>query len=401
MKKPGIQPLKTIAQAEMRAINRSAVLDYLRLSKTASKTELAAQLRISKPTVMRIVDELSADGFVTLLDEKEKGLRRSREMLALDTQHNLVIGVDLGGSHISGVVADIGGSILWRKRASQTWTNAESNFQVLVDFLKELETQANVFSARVLGMAVGVPGIIESKQGLVKIAPSLSWNDFPLMQKLRNHFSLPILIENDVNLAVLGENWFGCGVGIDNLVMVAIGTGIGAGIILDGNLYRGARDSSGEIGYLLPGLDALDHQYPGFGALESLASCKGIADRAFKQLSEQDVQGSITTIDAKDVFEAARQGQEWALQNVRETVDYLSLAIANLSVCFDPELIIIGGGIVDSLDLLIEPIQKRLQNVIPVTPRIAPSKLKDDAPLLGAVVRVFQKCMDYTVVHVV
>lgn len=401
MEKTRIQKLTTIAQPEMRAINRSAVLEYLRLAKTASRTELSVQLRISKPTAMRIIEELVTDGWVINLDQKEKGPRRSREMLALNTTKNLVIGIDLGGSHISGIIADIGGEIIHQTRVGQKWQGAEENYKVLVDFIKSLEVEARRREARTLGIAIGVPGIIDSQAGLVKIAPSLNWRDFPLLEKLQRQFSLPVTIENDVNLAALGENWFGAGVGVANMVMISIGTGIGSGILLDGKLHRGFRESSGEIGYLLPGIQYLDNQYPGFGALESLASCKGIAEKACRELQKTDPKVDPATIDAAMVFDAARAGKPWATRIVAETVDLLSLAIANVSVSFDPELIIIGGGIAGSLDMLIEPIQKRLSQVIPFMPRIEGSALKGNAPLLGCVVRVFQKCVDYTVAQVV
>lgn len=391
----------TIAQTEMRAINRSAVLEYLRLAKTASRTELSQELNISKPTVMRIVDDLLSDGLVIPLEEREKGSRRSRELLSLNTLHNLVIGVDLGGSHISGIVANIGGEILYSKRIAEKWAGSEENFQIVAQFLSALTKEVEKHTGKVLGIAIGVPGIVESKNGMVKLAPSLNWTDFPLLEKLTPLFNIPVIVENDVNLAVLGENWFGIGEGVDNMVMMSIGTGIGAGILLDGKLHRGYRDSSGEIGYLLPGVKFLDNQYPGFGALESFASCKGIAERAVEYLKSSVPNQDLSSVDAAMVFNAAREGQQWAQKIVSETVDYLSLAIANISVSFDPELIIIGGGISGSLDMLIEPIQKRLKNVIPFVPKIEGSILQGNAPLLGAVVRVFQKREDYTVVHVV
>jgi predicted NBD/HSP70 family sugar kinase len=190
-------------------------------------------------------------------------------------------------------------------------------------------------------------------------------------------------------------------VGIENVVMVSIGTGIGAGIILDGKLHRGYRESSGEIGYLLPGIQYLDNQYPGFGALESIASCKGIAEIAIQRLQKSGTNLDVSKVDAAMVFNSARVGEAWAQKIINETIDYLSLAVANISVCFDPELIIIGGGISGSLDMLIKPIQTRLKNVIPFIPKIEGSRLMGNAPLLGAVVRVFQKCVDYTVVQVV
>lgn len=401
MHPPRMTKFKTIAQTEMRAINRSAVLEYLRLAKTASRTELSVELMISKPTAMRIVDDLLSDGLIVSLDEKEKGSRRSRELLALNTANNLVLGVDIGGSHISGMIANIGGEILYQNRIAVSWTDGEANYQSLINYIQALQKEAFGFHAKLLGIAVGVPGIVDSKNGMVKIAPSLNWVDFPLLEKLESLFDFPVIVENDVNLAVLGENWFGIGEGVNNLVMISIGTGIGSGIILDGKLHRGYRDSSGEIGYLLPGVQYLDNQYPGFGALESLASCNGIAERAIKYLKSTAADFDVSKVDAAYVFDRAREGHTWAKNIVNETIDFLSLAIANISVCFDPELIIIGGGITGSIDMLIEPIQKRLKQVIPFVPKIESSRLLNNAPLLGAVVRVFQKSEEYTVVHVV
>jgi glucokinase len=401
MKEIRFQKLTTIAQTEMRAINRSAVLEYLRLAKTASRTELSTQLKISKPTVMRIIDELVADGWVLNLDEKEKGARRSRDLLALNAKNNLVIGVDLGGSHISGIVANIGGEILFQDRVPEEWETSEMNFSILVQFIREFIEKAAGMDGRILGIAVGVPGIVDSKVGMVKIAPSLNWDQMPLLEMLENEFKMPITIENDVNLAVLGENWFGVGVGVDNMVMISIGTGIGSGIILDGKLYRGFRDSSGEIGYYLPGVSYLDRKYPKFGALESQASCKGIAEKALHVLKQRGEAFDPASIDSAMVFKEAKSGTPWAQEIINETVDFLSLAIANVSVSFDPELIILGGGIIGSADQLIEPIQNRLKEVIPYIPRIEASTLRSTAPLLGCVVRVFQKCVDYTVAQVV
>lgn len=401
MPTPNVPNFKTIAQTEMRAINRSAVLEYLRLAKTASRTELSTELMISKPTVMRIIDDLVEDGLIIPLDEREKGTHRSRELLALNTTNNLVLGIDIGGSHISGIIANIGGEILYQNRIAEKWTDSEENFLTLLHYVQELQIEAQKIPSKILGIAIGVPGIIDSVKGVVKIAPSLNWLNFPLFEKLEPFFEIPVIIENDVNLAALGENWFGIGEGVNNLVMISIGTGIGSGIILDGKLHRGYRDSSGEIGYLLPGVKYLDNQYPGFGALESLASCKGIAEKAIQYFKESSTPVDLSKVDAAMVFDAAREGQKWAINITNETIDFLSLAIANVSVCFDPELIIIGGGISGSVDMLINPILNRLKNVIPFIPRIEGSRLMNNAPLLGAVVRVFQKCEDYTVVHVV
>jgi predicted NBD/HSP70 family sugar kinase len=254
-------------------------------------------------------------------------------------------------------------------------------------------------TGRILGIAIGVPGILNSQTGTVHLAPGLGWKDFPLLQRLEQTTSLQITLENDVNLATLGEQWFGAGRSVRDLVMIAIGTGIGAGIILDGKLHRGYSEASGEIGYILPGVQFLDKKYPGFGALESVASGKGIAEQAALRWSSLNQGQETPGMEAADIFRAAQAGQNWAVRVVAETVDYLSLALANVIVCLDPELVILGGGIAGSAHMLIEPIKNRLTGVIPRVPRIEESLLNDQAPILGAVVRVFQKYIDYSVVH--
>jgi glucokinase len=396
-----IQNPITIAQSEMRAINRSAVLEYLRQKIIASRTELASQLHISKPTAMRIVDELLESKMVCSAGQKIGGVGRNQELLSLNVDENLVIGIDMGGSHISGGIANIGGGILYQVQKPQTWGLAHENFDRVIQFIDELQNTARKFSGRLLGVALGVPGIIDSKANLVKLAPSLDWHDFPLIERLQPIFKVPIMVENDVNLAAMGEHWFGAGKDVEDMVMIAVGTGIGAGIILQGKLYRGFRESSGEIGYLLPGLQFLDHKYPNFGALESLASGKGIAERGQLLRSKESPGLKLAKIDAAEVFKAARDGEKWAEKTVSETIDYLALALANISVSYDPELIVIGGGVAKSLEEFIPAIQKRITGVIPFVPRIEVSKLLDNACLLGAVARVFQKTSDYAVVQTV
>lgn len=383
----------------MRNINRSAVLEYLRVVKTVSRTEIAGSLNISLPSVVRITEELIDSGLVRSTGIKEPSRGRGRDLLELNTEGNLVIGIDMGGSHISGALIEIGGKILREFGDAMQWGSEEKNYRHLLDFLQSIIAFAGQQSGHLLGAAMGIPAILDSRTGMVKIAPALNWKDFALLHRLEQSINIPVYIENDVNLAVLGEHWFGAGQGVHDMVMISIGTGIGAGILLGDQLYRGFSEASGEIGYILPDIHYLDRKYPGFGALESVASGRGIAEQAAKKWTRTHRGAKAPKMEASDVFEAAREGQGWAIQVVDETVDYLSLAIANVIVCLDPELVILGGGISNSASMLIEPIKKRLTGVIPRLPRIEGSKLNNHATLLGAVVRVFQKYTDYAVVN--
>ena len=180
---------------------------------------------------------------------------------------------------------------------------------------------------------------------------------------------------------------FGAGREVRDLVCINIGTGIGAGVIIDGALHRGFRQSAGEIGYILPGLNYLNCPVTKYGALESQASGLGIARRGMQALADlgRPVTGDLS---AEDVFSAARSGEDWAAAVVAETVDYLALAIANVTAIFDPEVIVLGGGVAGSADLLIDPIRSRIRGCTPFDPALVASPLGQRAAVMGAIMLV-------------
>ena len=384
----------TIAQADMRNINRSAVLEFLRQVNSTSRTEIAKQLQISMPTAMRIIDQLVEEGLVVYTGEKESSKGRSRNLLSLNTEYNLVVGINICGSQLEGCIASIGGEIHHKFTQPIVWHTAEKNFQTLVDFLQHILQTPLTSDQRILGIAIAVPGIIDETNGNVRVAPSLDWYNLPLRSRLEPLFDFPIVIENDVNLAIMGEYWFGAAKEVDNVILLMLGTGIGAGVLLDGKLHRGFHGASGEIGYLLPDIHSLNKKYPGYGALEMLTSEEGIVSRAREKCQQYGLLIE-ENLSSEIVFQEARNGTKWALEVVAATVDYISMAIVNLSICFDPELILLAGNIAHASDLLLSPIQNRLNGVIPHMPHIETAKLNSQAALLGGVVLTFRKVTEY------
>jgi glucokinase-like ROK family protein len=296
-----------------------------------------------------------------------------------------IIGIDMGGSHAHGILADIQGSIFYEKSISYSVPGTEDPLQIMAALLRDVSNYAQTNHFTPMGISIGVPGIVDGEKGIVKHAPAFKWRNLSLRDYLNKQFSLPIILENDVNLAVLGEHRFGAGKGVNNLILIAIGTGIGAGIILDGSLYKGHENASGEIGYMIPAIECFKQKYEGFGALENFASGRGIENRAKKVLSSDKIEMLDMELSTAVVFEKARQGEKWATKVLNETLDYLCLAIANISALLNPELIILGGGVSESADLLIEPIMCQLNRVIPNVPRIETSKLKHNAACLGGI----------------
>jgi glucokinase-like ROK family protein len=388
----------------MRSINRSAILDLIRENGPIARSQIAQQLSMSLPTVMRIVDELIAEDLVHPHGSAEPTRGRPRPLLDFNGQAYAVVGVDLGGTKMFGTLADLNGSVQHEvyiphdeKSTSQSKYGTDDCLERLCELIQQLLDVPRPPGQRIRGIGVGVPAITLTPEGIVTWAPSLGWRDLPLKKILADRFAMPVLVENDVNLAALGEWGFGAGRGTQNMVCIAVGTGIGAGIIIGGALYAGHNQAAGEIGYLPPSIEYLRHCYDQFGALENLASGTGIAARARQLLEKEGLPVPAEGLSAEDVFNAARRGEAWARQVVGDTVDYLSLAIADISSLLNPEMVVLGGGVARSADLLIEPIQERLQGVVPFVPRVVASSLGRRAAAMGAIMRVLHATTGYVV----
>jgi len=389
----------TITASAMRDINRSAILEIIRRESPISRSAIAERLDVSLPTVMRIVDKLIEEGFVRLHGGTEWSGGRRRPLLEFNAEGYVVLGIDLGGTKMYGAISDLGGNIIDEVNLGRHGTSGEESFNRLVALIDTLLASPILEGRRVRGIGVGAPGITLHREGIVKWAFTLNWKDFPLKARLAERYNLPIIVDNDVNLAALGELWFGAGQNTQNMVLVAIGTGIGAGIIIDGALYRGANESSGEIGNMIPGREFLGKDYRNFGALESVASGTGIAERARAVLKSERDPAELENLVSEDVFEAARHGQQWAWNIIYETVDFLAVAIANLATSFDPELIVLGGGVSQSADLLIEPILKRIKESLPTPPKLVVSSLGLRAAVMGAITNILHNTSNFYIVH--
>ncbi|MEW5959694.1 MAG: ROK family transcriptional regulator [Chloroflexota bacterium] len=381
---------RTINASEMRGINRSAILEVIRLEGPIARSLIAEKLNVSLPTVLRIVDELIAEDLVQPQGKTEWTGGRRRSLLEFNGAGHVVIGIDLGGSKMFGAIADLGGNIVDQVELSRLSPAGEENYHHLVELIEILLANPKLQDRRVWGIGVGAPGITLHQEGVVSWAASLNWRAYPLKAKLADQFKLPVIVDNDVNMAALGEWWFGAGQNTRNMILITSGTGIGAGIIIEGALYRGSYEAAGEIGYFIPGREFLGKPYKEFGALESFASNIGIINRARQILKDQRTPAELENLLAEDVFEAARQSQPWACTVIDEVVDYLAIAVANLFVSFDPEIIVLGGGSITRFaDLIIEPILRRIEGNIPtLLPRLVVSGLGRRAVVMGAAIVV-------------
>ena len=372
----------------MRRANRSLILNLIRKEGPISRRQIAYQLKLSVPTVLRIVEGLKDEDLVIEIKDHTIARGHPQSLIELNSDGYAVIGIDLGGTKLYGAVTDIAGNLINEIYVPQHLNGAEKNLEQLCGAIQDLLTTPLSTGQKIRGIGIGVPAVTRFPEGVVVWAPSLHWRELPLKKILTQRFNLPIFIENDVNLSALGEMWFGGGINARNIVCVSIGTGIGAGIILDGALYRGCHFSAGEIGYIVPGRQFLGKSYDEFGSLEYLASGGGIAGHTRRLIADGKIETNLSEITAETIFSEARRGISWAKKTVDEMVDYLTISLTAVIGLLDPEVIIINGGVSRSDDLLIEPLKKRMKGLIPFEPKIIHSSLGMHATALGAVMMV-------------
>ena len=390
--------------ALQRKVNESAVLKLLREEGPFARAEIARHLQLSPPTITRIVASLIESGLVLEQEVGSSTGGRPPTLLEFNASAGSVVGVYIG-QQMTGALANLGGQVL--ARSSKDSVPGDAGVQRLTALITDLMEEAEAQGLRVRGVAVGAPSIVHFPEGVVIWSPTLGWQNLPLDDILEEELGVPVFIENEVNLIALGESWRGAGQGLSNLVCISLGEGIGAGLILNGRLYRGAGSAAGEIGYMIPSERFLGQQYDTFGCLEEIAGSLGIIKRAQERINagessllNQKSNGSDpNTLTIRKVLGAARQGDALACAVVSETVDYLSVAIANLTSLLAPERIIISGELAEFADLFIEPIGKRMQGLIPHTPDIVVSELKLDAIIFGAVAAALSETSDALFVH--
>jgi glucokinase len=248
---------------------------------------------------------------------------------------------------------------------------------------------AGIEKGKMFAIGVGAPGMTDVTQGRVISAVNLKgWTDVPLRDLLQERFNVPVFVDNDVNMAALGEQWAGCAKDCPNFVFIALGAGVGAGIVIDGRLYRGTRWYAGEISHLHLDYRRWDVDYGEQGFLESYAGAEAIA-REWQRV-RPDARAVPSADGAAEVFEAARYGDAKAQEIVQQVAVYLGVGIANIAAVLDPEVIVFGGGISHVGDQLLEPVRQVVARIVPNVPELRVSAAGDDAQVFGSLYSALQ-----------
>ena len=284
-----------------------------------------------------------------------------------------LVGVDLGGTNIvAGALAEDGSDVIaMRSEPTRADQGADQVIDRIVRMIDTViaETIAQTGARRddMIGVGVGAPGPLDRERGIVITTPNLGWSNFPLRDVIAERTRLPVRIDNDANCATLGEWWLGAAKGANNVIGMTIGTGIGGGIILGGRLYHGSADMAGEIGHATIDITGRRCKCGNYGCLEAYASGPSIADRAREALSGDDTLmvrmagGDPARITAATVYEAAKRGDDTALDVVRETSRFLGAGVANLLNIFNPDVVVIAGGVTQAGETLFAPLRREVR----------------------------------------
>jgi predicted NBD/HSP70 family sugar kinase len=364
--------------ALLRTLNQGALMQRLRDDGPLSRAQLARDTGLSKPTVSQALAELEVAGLVRPVGPAAPSRGRTAMLYEPDPTAGYVVGLDIGRAWIRVAVADLAGVILARSDTPNRARTAGAVVRAAAREARAAVKQAGIGWTRVVHTVVGSPGVFDPTTGRLWHAPNLpDWSKPGLADELRDALTPSTTIENDANLAAVGERDFGRGRDARSFVYVELGTGLGVGIVIDGEIYRGARGAAGEVGYIpWPGLD--DGARSERGRLEEATSATAVVKAARKA----GMRGELT---AKDVFDAARAGDAKALQAVEVEAERIALLLATLTAVVDPEFIVLGGGIGRSADLLRPPLEMRLRELTPLEARVEESDLGHDAIVLGAI----------------
>lgn len=362
-------------------INRGLILQTVREEGPISRAKIARKLGLSRPTVSAHVQELINEGLLLEVGKGETKKGRKDILLIYNAKHGYILAGDIEGSLFRLAISDLAGEIIYQETIEVHELRKKSlmdpcNFP---EILKEFLSKKKIDLDNLKILSFGITGIIE--EGKLMFCPGLpEWNNAPLIRILEKEFpSSIVILEKDVNMAVLGEYWKGAGKNYKNIVYITISTGIGAGIIVEGNIYEGKNKFAGEIGYMA--IDNPKYPYPGtlntpFGSLEWNSSGAVILKRV------EELGKSYKNIE--EVFEDYDKDKE-----IKEIIDSssesLAKAIVNLTTVLSPEIIIIGGIVGKYLDILLPKMKSIFEHYLPIDINIVSSPLGSNTVIWGSI----------------
>lgn len=369
-----------------REINKSLILDYLRRKEKVSRVDIARALNLTKGTISTIVSDLINEKLVVEIGEglpKKQGGRKPI-LLSLNPSDRYVIGIDIGTTSIVIALSNLKGEILKKSRILTSHKKFVENIIHQVEILvKEMIADFNIKTGRIIGCGISVAGVVEKNNGYIVFSPDFNWKDVPIKKIFEETIGLDIVCDNCTRVMTLGEKWYGLAKNVKNAFFVNVGYGVGSSIIINGEIYN----NHSEFGHVFITKKPVQCDCGKLGCLEAVSSGHAIEREAHKLICDKD--SKEEKITAKEVAELANHGNKLAKQIFSDAGKYLGRAISMVANAFNPEIIILGGGVSLAGQLLLDPIieefNKQTMEPILKSTKIEISKLGMDAGVLGAI----------------
>lgn len=386
-------------------INKHAVLDLIRFTPGGiSRVELAQRLFLTRAAVTPIVNDLIQTGLIHETRSRTASSGRPPILLEINATRGMVAGIDMGASHLTILIANFAAQVLAENEIPFNIADGPRDcIQKADETLHSLLAGLGLGLSNLAAIGLGVPGPTVAKAGMVLAPPIMpGWDRFPIRDTLEKLWGCPVSLNNDAELGVLGEWAYGAGRGEQNLAYIKVGTGIGAGLFIEGQIYRGATGSAGEIGHM-----TIDENGPlctcgNRGCLEAMAGGRAIMAKAHEaiklnkrtELSDHPDPDNITVMD---VAKAAARGDLVAQEILAEAGNQLGIALTSLVNLFNPNIVIVGGGVAQTGDLFLEPIRKAVfKRSLPAAVqavRITTALLGKRSTSMGAVVQALSTAL--------
>jgi len=314
-----------------------------------------------------------------------------------------IVGVDIGGTFIKAALLDRQGHIVAvTRRPAHAERGVDATLSMVVEAAREAMAEGKAAADQVCGLGMGVPGRHQSEEGICIYSPNfMGWTNVQLLQPVEEQLGVAAFMRNDVKTATLGEHRFGAGRGFRHVVMITLGTGIGGGAIIDGELRLGSSEGFSEVGHMTVDPHGRQCGCGNHGCWEAMAARDAIIERAVRAIQTGRATAlaahgqNLSAITPAVIYEAAQKGDAVAREVLEETGMYLGIGVANLIQLYNPEVFIIGGGIAQAGELLFDPLRRtvnaRAQMVPASTCQIVPAALGDDAGVIGASVLVLER----------
>ena len=362
----------------IRAMNEQLLLEHIRQRGPCSRAELARVSGLSKPTVSLALDNVERAGLVRTAGQRTGVPGRSARLYEIRPDAGLVLGLDIGHEYVRGAIADLSGEIRARQSLRAHATSVAGRVAELVGLADMLCEAAGASRPAITQTVIGSPGVYDPRRNAMKLTGGLrGWDRPAALAGLREAFGPSLVMENDVNAAALAERALGHGREVEHFALVHIGTGIALGVVLGGQLLRGAHGVAGEIAFLplTGGAGADEGEARRRGTLEAAASASGVVRAARRG-------GMRGPVSARRVFEAAAAGDERAMAVVAEEARLIAQTVCAVVTVIDPDLIVLGGGIGRAPGFA-EAVSAQLEQIAPVMPAIRVSALGTDAVVDG------------------